>query len=145
MKFINPRMTDANGRNLKAGMGTPVRRLRVPAWLQRRVGRQVRNGVWAPKVDVPGAEMAVFHHGDRPDWLDHWGATQHRGREVFASEPYGLTDGAIAELVNFCRSLNLKFEVDACSSHYPTATLRITMWPQEWGHPSDWARGEGTP
>jgi len=132
MKFINPRMTDGKDRELKAAVGSLLKYHSVPGWLRQRLGRKVRGGVWTTRVQLPGANMIVYHWGDRPEWLDHWGIVQRRGREVFISEPYGLTDEATGELMEFCRALNLDFDIDACSYHFPTQTLRITLWPREW-------------
>jgi hypothetical protein len=46
-------------------------------------------------------------------------------------------------MLEFCRVLHLEFDIDATSFHYPTRTLRITMWPSEWGCPPAWDRPEG--
>ena len=60
-------------------------------------------------------------------------------RGIFVSEPYGLSDHHVQELLEFCRVLKLGFDIEASSFHFPARTLRIRMWPQEWGSPPSWS------
>jgi hypothetical protein len=136
-------MTDDRDRELEAKVGTRVDYPRLPAWLRNCLGRRLCGGTWTAKVSVPGASFLVSHEGERPYWLDHWGTTHHRGKEVFVCEPYGLGSKHVGMLMEFCQALNLDYEVSACSYHYPTQTLRILIWPREWGNPSEWGKPEG--
>lgn len=131
-------MTDGGDRNLTARVGSPVKHGRLPAWLKRRVRagagrRRLSGGGWPP-----GDSFILSSLGARYPWLDHWGIASRNGRDCFVSEPYGLTGHAARDVLEFCRVLKLEFDIDATSSHYPTRTLRITMWPTEWGRPPQW-------
>jgi hypothetical protein len=140
MRYLDPRITNDRGRELTAEVGSPVWGERLPAWLRSRLAAEAR--CRKPGILVSQYGRYDFLHlvGASDRWLDHWGTTGTWGREIFVSEPYGLTDDAVQELLEFCRALKLDFDVDACSFHFPTRTLRILMWPHEWGSPPQWEK-----
>ena len=52
------------------------------------------------------------------------------GQEYFIAEPYDLEARTIENLQEFCREFDLDFHISATSYHFPTQTLRITVWPK---------------
>lgn len=143
IRFVNPKITNDRGRELTAEIGSPVWGERLPAWLKRRITVEARRRIPGILVSQYGRYDLLRLVGASDRWLDHWGTTRTWGREIFVSEPYGLTADAVEELLEFCRVLNLGFDFDATSSHFPTRTLRIMMWPREWGSPPKWEKPEG--
>lgn len=136
-------MTNDRDRNLSAQVGSPVKRGRLPRWLKGRLRHEARRRKLSQGFGSPGDSFLLEFLGARLPWFDHWGMVSRNGRDCFVSEPYGLTDHHTREMLEFCRVLHLEFDIDATSFHYPTRTLRITMWPSEWGRPPEWDRPEG--
>lgn len=95
----------------------PLRPGVVPEWLGARI-RGTRVGLSA---DDALGEL------DGLDWLDHWGADS---AECFCSEPYGLTQNHMSQLLRFCERFKLQVNIAGRSHHFPGKTLRITIWPR---------------
>ena len=63
-------------------------------------------------------------------WLDHWGTVEYQGHEFLVSERYCLGREGTVALMKFCDHLDLDFEIQAASRHYPSQTLRIIIGPK---------------
>jgi hypothetical protein len=138
MKFINTATTERRARDVEARVGASVKKGRLPAWLKPRLRQEARARKLSEGFGPPSDTFILESLGARFPWFDHWGTTQRSGREVLVSEPYGLSQHNTEEFTDFCRLLGLSFEIESASYHRPTHTLRVHMWPREWGAPPKW-------
>lgn len=63
--------------------------------------------------------------------LDHWGYTPTPDGDVFIIEPYSRDRDEMLRLLQATVELRIGVTISACSSHYPTRTLRILMFERE--------------
>lgn len=116
-RFVDPTIISSGGRLTAEVASKPKRGL--PRWLRQRIRRKY------PNVS-PGTESSVI----LGLWLDHYGVVGQDGQEYFIAEPYDLEARTIENLQEFCREFDLDFHISATSYHFPTQTLRITVWPK---------------
>ena len=103
-----------------------------PEWLRQRALERKPDykDAW-PNSDAD-AVSAWIEDLDAWEWLDHWGTAVYDGEEHLVSEPYHMNRERIDQLLRFCDEFNLKVSIQASGHHYPTQTMRIFVWPQEW-------------
>lgn len=117
-RFVDPTIISSGGR-LKAEVASKPKG-GLPRWLRRRIRAKCSN--------VPrGTESSVI----LGLWRDHSGVVVKGGQEYFIAEPYDLEARTIENLQEFCRKFDLDFFISATSYHFPTQTLRITVWPKK--------------
>jgi hypothetical protein len=66
--------------------------------------------------------------GDFPSewgWIDHWGSSG----ETSITEPYGLTELDVQQIVGFSTNYGLQCRIGAESQHFPTRTVFVQIWP----------------
>lgn len=98
---------------------------RLPSWLKQRL----RTFLKARR----GQEWDVFCGAAQYPWLDHWGVVEYDRRDCLVSEPYGLSLDDLETIARFCRTLNLQANLSALGAHFPTQTVRLLLYPKEWG------------
>lgn len=62
-------------------------------------------------------------------WMDHYGWSGEGEDSYFVSEPYGLDMEGMQDLIQVCQKFNFDVQISGHSTHYPSATLRITIRP----------------
>jgi hypothetical protein len=64
-------------------------------------------------------------------YLDHWGWLEKPdGRDVLVSEPYGVAGKDLRTLIETLDKLGWDLNVRGVSGHYPSATLRLEIFPK---------------
>ena len=107
----------------------------LAAWgWKRATGRNV---VWSVAYGRPQAISRDLLRSDRlwarvGAWDDH-GKLYYRsadGAYLWATEPYGLWNESMADLLAFCDEHGLACHVDVRGTHYPTGCLSIWLVKQ---------------
>lgn len=122
MKFFDPRLI-CDCQNKKTCKCQPeavvpqeeIDHGKMPRWLQSALVHRSGKPHWCG--------------GSDPTWMDHWGTATINGKRVFVSEPYGLSDDGVRNLMEFCSKYKIKVDIQAASWHYPTHCLRIILTP----------------
>ena len=103
----------------------------VPSWFIQAMRKLSPVSHWW-EADLPGGAgeeaMMVFQDLGLSDgrWFDHAGWDEH---DRLIAEPYALRSEEIAELENVCSRLGARYRISGESYHYPTATLRVEIFP----------------
>jgi hypothetical protein len=101
--------------------------LELPRWLHRRIKEKI------PKQEVDtsggGRPQSVTCRSNQPRSQNR--RTPAKKLVAFVAEPYGLDAGEMRSIIHIAERLDLRFDIRAGSSHYPTRALRITFWPPE--------------
>jgi hypothetical protein len=103
-----------------------------PRWLKDRALERAPQYKEAWPGSDKDAASSLIDEIDTWDWLDHWGTAVYGEDEFLVSEPYHMNRERIEELLRFCDTLNLVFNIQASGHHYPTQTMRVFVWPKEW-------------
>ena len=104
-----------------------IRRNRLPEWLRKRIVRHydVRT---ISRSHCAGVVMAWFRGGVGRMFLDHEGSVRDGDSVNFISEPYGITESGLRDLVEFCDRIGCRFSISAKSTWNPGATILITIY-----------------
>lgn len=100
---------------------------KVPRWLRRRIREKfpkIKTGYIAAFVDFLRENKLPYY------WLDHWGVSVVQGERIFVSEPYENPD-KIEEFFSFAKMLDLEYNINPNSWHFPGRTLRLELYPPE--------------
>lgn len=107
----------------------------VPSWFIKAMKKQAPDSrLWQAELPGGDAEVSVMlfqellRSGNR-SWFDHVGWVGDR----FVAEPYGLSAEGVRAIENLCARTETTFRINGKSYHYPSATLRIEIFPtQHW-------------
>jgi len=132
VKFVNPQLLDDLGnRTLHAAVGSKVKLGKKTRWLAHRMREKFPDELRGI-ADRGGSAMVAWRKAQKGRWMDHAGTVTKKGRDYLVSEPYGLTEDRLSELLKFAESFDLACQVGAHSYHYPTMCLQIVLYPSEW-------------
>ena len=102
----------------------------VPSWFVKAMKRLAPDSrSW--QAELPGgnaeASVMVFQELGFSDhsWFDHAGWIRDR----LIAEPYGLSPEGIKAIEKFCTRTGTTYRIGGKSYHYPTATLRVEIFP----------------
>ena len=126
MRFRDPVMIDDGSprRVYRAEVPEPIRAVKIPRWLRRRV-------MTVEGLDRDEADQRVWGQA----FVDHAGTVGREGREVFVSEPYPMGLETLRQVVAFGDRYDLDVRIGASSAHYPTVCLRVEFSMR--GEPTD--------
>src|SRR5262245_11749335 len=79
-----------------------------PRWFRRIVEKDCHNSFWR-------------------DWMDH-SATDGT---ALVTEPYRLDRKDLKEMLEFAERYGLDISFSGISSHFPSRTLNVTLWPRD--------------
>ena len=114
-------------------VGSAVRSLweDVPEWLKGAAQRiEPDSDRWSGLQDDGEIATDIIFARRWHSWLDHTGWTGEGEASKFVAEPYALHQDDLEDLIAFCKEHDFGFEISGKSRHYPSSTVRISIFPQ---------------
>jgi hypothetical protein len=102
----------------------------VPSWFAEAMRMQAPDSrFWEAELPGGDAEASVMAFQDLGFWNHSW--FDHAGwvEDHLIAEPYGLNAEGIRAIENFCTRTRTTYRISGASYHYPTATLRVEIFP----------------
>lgn len=110
---------------------------RFPLWLEKEAKRLAKT-VLQEESDSHGSLQALINEYNNPfGWFDHAGLLRldpmktmdfAEDPQVLVVEPYGIWHDCLSEIMRFASDLNLRVQIEAAGSWYPTHTVRILFY-----------------
>jgi Endonuclease NucS C-terminal domain len=132
MYIEDPQIRTCSGKVARLLVPPHMEKHEWPEWLKERALERIPELRDAWPDSGSDAVSELIHKMDTWDWLDHWGTATYGGKRFLVSEPYHMNRERVDQLLRFCDSLNLKMNIQASGHHYPTLTMRVFVWPEEW-------------
>lgn len=128
-KFVDDRIKMQNKEYGEAQVGLHYKVGRWPLWLEKDAIRLSKT-VLRQEAERMGALNALINEYNEHNWFDHPGLLQLRGdnEQVLIVEPYGISHESINEIMRFASDLNLRVQIEAAGSWYPTHTVRLLFF-----------------
>jgi hypothetical protein len=103
----------------------------VPSWFVEAMKKLAPEPHWW-ELELPGGdgESSIMAFQDLEFWDSSW--FDHVGwvDECLVAEPYGIGAEGVAAIEKFCAQTGTVYRMSGSSYHYPTATLRIEIYPK---------------
>lgn len=114
-------------------VGSPVRSLweAVPDWFKGAAQRVNPDpDKWSGLQDDGEVATDIVFASRGRGWFDHAGWSEEGEKSKLVVEPYALELDDVEDLIAFCEEHDFEFEILGKSRHYPSSTVRISIFPQ---------------
>jgi hypothetical protein len=103
-------------------------RIPLPAWAVERLGTQTNP--MSPTAYLLGKTYRELSHVQLP-YLDHPTCWTKKGRRVVISEQYGMSFGAIKEMLAFADAYGLEFAGNILFQSYRPGHCDVVIWTKK--------------